>query len=53
MDFGEILHDREAEPEAAVRARAGGIRLAEAIEHVREKLGRDPLPCVGHADGDV
>ena len=36
-----VPHDRQADPQAAVRAGAGAVRLAESVEDVRQKLGVD------------
>ena len=53
MHLDEVLHDREAEPEAAVMAGRGGIALAEALEDVRQDLGADALAGVAHLHVDV
>ena len=50
MQLHEMPDDREAEAEAAVLSRAGGILLAEPIEHVREELGLDPGARIGDAE---
>src|SRR5450432_2940411 len=52
VQLDEALHDGEAEAETAVDARDGAIRLAKAVEDVRDELGRDPLPGVAHGDLD-
>ena len=48
VQLDEVAHDRQAEAHAAVRARRGRVRLAEAFEHVREELGRDADARVAH-----
>ena len=48
VQLDEVAHDGEAEAEAAVRARAGAVRLAEALEDVGQELGRDALAGVLH-----
>src|SRR6185312_17285219 len=49
--LGEELDEGEAEPEAAVLAREGGVRLAEPIEDVGEEA-RGDAPA-GVADHDL
>ena len=49
MQFDEVLDDGQSQTEAAVVARRGGIRLAEPLEDVRQKLGSDPCPGVTHS----
>src|SRR5215472_10233242 len=46
----QLAHDRQAETEPTVAARARAVRLPEAVEHVRQELRRDAFPRVGHAD---
>ena len=43
----------EPEAQAAVRARGGGVALAEPIEHVRQHVRRDALAAVGDRDPRV
>src|SRR5438477_10089376 len=43
--------DRQAEPGAT--ARAGRIGLVEALEQMRQVLGRDPRPAVDNLDEGV
>ena len=45
VQLDQVLDDRQPQPEAAVAARGRGVRLAEALEHVRQELGRDAVPC--------
>ena len=42
--------DCETETESAVMARRRAVRLAETIKNVRQKLPRDALAGVSHAD---
>ena len=48
VQLREVLHDRQAEPEAAVFARDRAVRLAERIEDVRQKLRRDAAAFVAN-----
>ena len=48
-----MLHDREAEAEAAVRARDGRVLLAERLEDVRQERRLDARAGVAHDDLDV
>ena len=41
VQLDEMAHDREAEAEAAILTRARALRLAEAIEDVRQELHTD------------
>ena len=50
VEFDELSDDREAEPQAAVRAGGRGVGLAEAIEDVGEELRVDPFAAVDDAD---
>src|SRR5206468_1366475 len=50
VQLDQMLDDREAEPAAAVRARTRRIGLAEAVEHVREELGRYARTVVANRD---
>src|ERR1700722_20635640 len=34
VEFDQVTHDRQAQAEAAVRARAAAVGLAEPVEHV-------------------
>ena len=47
VQLDQLLDDRQAQPQAAVAAGGGGVGLAEAVEHVRQELGRDALAGVG------
>src|SRR5438128_3708762 len=53
VKLDDVLHQREAEPEAAVRARARAVALAERLEDVRNELRRDPDARVGDDDLDA
>src|SRR5207237_5427785 len=44
----QMLDDREPEPETAVAACRRAVRLSERLEYVRQELGPDALPRVGH-----
>src|SRR6266511_2248143 len=44
----DVPRDREAEPEAAVQARGGRVRLAEAIEHRGQEVRVDADAGVAH-----
>ena len=44
VHLDQLPHDREAEPEPAALARDAAVRLAEALEHVRQELGAMPMP---------
>ena len=46
--FDGLLHDREAEPRAGLRARFD--RSVEAVEHVREVVGWDAGSVVAHLE---
>src|SRR5437763_12874295 len=52
VGLGHPLRDREPQPAAARLARlgAGLVHAVEALEEVREVLGRDPRPVVRHPD---
>ena len=45
-----MAHDRQAEAEASVQARVGGVGLGKAIEDVGQEPGLDPGPGVAHLD---
>ena len=50
VQVDEVLHDCEAETEAAVEPGGGAVRLAEAAEEVRDELARNPHPSIAHRD---
>jgi len=52
VELGDVLDDREPEPEAAVGAGARAVRLTEALEDVIDEGGLDALPAVAHGDLD-
>ena len=49
MRLDDPARDRESQPCTVAGADAGVAHLEEAIEHVRQLLGRDPVARVGHA----
>ena len=53
VQFREVFHDGQSQPEASVPARGGGVRLAKAIEDLAEELRRNPLAAIGHRDVDM
>src|SRR6202022_57654 len=50
VKLDQAAHQREADPEAALRTIRQLIALDEELEHRREPLGRDASPVVAHAD---
>ena len=46
VQLDEVPHDREPEAEPAVHARGRAVGLPEALEDVRQELGRDALAGV-------
>jgi len=48
VQFDEMLYNRQAEPETAVRACHGGVLLPEGLKDVREEWRRDASSRVGH-----
>ena len=52
MQLRDLLDDGQAEAEAAVRTTRGAVGLPEALEHVRQNVGRDADAVVAHADDD-
>src|SRR5205085_1134601 len=51
VELDDVLHDGQAESEAAVRARRAAVALTEALEDQRKELAADALAGVG--DGDA
>ncbi len=51
--FDEVLHERQAETEAAVPAGRPRVRLNESLEDVRQQPGIDADAGVGNADHDA
>ena len=49
----QIVHDRQAEPEAAVATRRRAVGLPEAVEHVRQKGGIDADAGIRDLDPDA
>ena len=50
MRFGEMAHDRQAQPQPAMPSRRRAVSLPEALEHVLEEVAGNALP--GIRDGD-
>ncbi len=53
MKLDEVADDRETEADAAVRARRAAVRLAKALEDVRQEIGRDADARIADDDFDV
>ena len=53
MHRDELLHQRQPDAEAALRAIHRDIALREQVEHAREHLGRDSDAGIAHADGNI
>src|SRR5690242_8784360 len=54
VQLDQVADDREAEPDAALARPASYVlRLAERLEHVRQKLRRDAAAGVGDDDAHV
>jgi hypothetical protein len=52
MRLDDPLDNREAQPQAAMRARAWGVDAHEGFEHSRPLLTRDPRPVIADLDDD-
>ena len=50
VHLDEPLDEREPEPEPALAAVEGGVRLREGLEEPRQHLGLDPAPRVSHGE---
>jgi hypothetical protein len=50
VQFHQGASDCESQSQAAVAARDGGIGLAEALEHFRDKLRRDSFAAILNSD---
>jgi hypothetical protein len=50
VQFQQGASDCESQPQAVVAARDGGIGLAEALEHFRDKLRRDSFAAILNSD---
>src|SRR5262245_47417174 len=50
VELDEVLHDGQAEAQPAVAARGAAVGLTEALEDVRQHIGRNPAARV--ADGE-
>ncbi len=53
VQLDQVADERQAEAEPGVPARRRAVGLLEALEHVREHVGRDALPGIAHDDLDV
>src|SRR5438067_753978 len=53
VPLDQVAHDRQPEPQPPVRARARAVGLPEALEDVRQEVGRNPDARVTHADHGV
>ena len=53
VQFHQLLHDRQAQPQPAVAARGGAVGLAEAAEQMIEEFRRDAVAGVTHGDHPV
>ena len=52
VQFHKALHEREADPQAAVLAVQRAAGLHEKIEDMRQQFGLDARAVVAHGDGD-
>uniref|UniRef100_A0A914Y1U5 Uncharacterized protein n=1 Tax=Panagrolaimus superbus TaxID=310955 RepID=A0A914Y1U5_9BILA len=50
MQFDQLLHDRQAQAQAAMASGGGAIGLAEAAEQMIEEFGRDAITGIAHGD---
>ncbi|MNN56493.1 hypothetical protein D3C81_1714300 [compost metagenome] len=48
VQFGQLLHDRQPQPQSAVTARGGAIGLAETAEQVLQEFRCDAVTVVVH-----
>jgi hypothetical protein len=53
VELHQVLDDGETETETTVHPGDGGVGLTESLEHVRQKLPRDPLAVVFDRDVNV
>jgi hypothetical protein len=53
MRFGDGTHDRQSEASASVSPGAAGIRAAEALERMRQEVGREAGTGVADLDDQV
>ena len=53
MHLDQVAHDGESEAQASLHARAGAVRLAEAIEHVGQEIECDSHAGIGDHDLDM
>ena len=49
----DAAHDRQAQPAAAALARAGAVDPVEALEQLRQRVGRDAAAGVAHQHANV
>jgi len=52
VKFDQLLHDGKPQAQSAVTARGRCVRLAKAVEHIREEVGADALARIGYRDLD-
>src|SRR5580704_6424972 len=50
VHLDQSLHDRQSDPETALRSVEGSVALNEQIEYPRQQLGRDSNTRVGYHD---
>ena len=50
VQFDQLFYNCQTQSQAAVLARGTGIGLAEAVEHIGQKLRLNSLSGVGHGD---
>jgi hypothetical protein len=50
VHLGELAHQRQTDAEASLGPARRAVRLAEALENVRQKCRGDPLARVAHRD---
>src|SRR4029077_20051479 len=50
MQGDQVAHDREAEAEATMRSRLGGVVLTEAVEDIGQELPTDAGAGIAHDD---
>ena len=51
VQFHDLFRDGETQTEPAMRARGADLRLAEAVEHMRQEFALDADARVYHFDG--
>ena len=53
MQFDQMTHNREPETQAAVRASAAAVGLAESVEDVRQEILRNSLAGIAHGERQI